>query len=168
MLPADGGSQPVPRLKDVSFQRLMALQIGDPAPEFTLPDQDGNPVSLSQLKGKRVVIYFYPKDDTPGCTKEACSFRDHASELGGAVVLGVSCDAADSHRAFAQKFNLNFPLLADTTGELSKRWGVRGAMGVPRRVTFVLDREGRIARVFEGVKVDGHTAEVLAALRELP
>lgn len=157
------------RLKDaLGLGGKTHLLEGGAAPELGVADATGKMWKINDLRGRSAVVYFYPKDDTPGCTKEACSFRDHAADLGGAVVLGVSCDAADSHRAFAQKFNLNFPLLADTTGELSKRWGVRGAMGVPRRVTFVLDREGRIARVFEGVKVDGHTAEVLAALRELP
>ncbi|MES2638447.1 MAG: peroxiredoxin [Myxococcota bacterium] len=157
------------RLKDaLGLGGKTHLQEGGAAPELGVADATGKVWHINDLRGRTAVVYFYPKDDTPGCTKEACSFRDHALQMGESVVLGVSGDAPESHRAFAQKFNLGFPLLADTTGELTKRWGVRGAMGVPRRVTFVLDREGRIARIFEPVKVDGHTAEVLAALRELP
>lgn len=143
------------------------LTEGAAAPEIGVSDATGRRWGIHDLRGKPAVVYFYPKDDTPGCTKEACSFRDNAARLGETTVLGVSMDAADSHRAFAQKFNLNFPLLADTTGEMAKRWGASGG-SVPRRVTFVLDREGRIAKVFDPVKVDGHTDEVLAALRELP
>ncbi len=138
------------------------------APELGVADATGKMWKINDLRGRVAVVYFYPKDDTPGCTKEACAFRDQAANLGEAVVLGVSSDAAASHQAFAQKFNLGFPLLADTTGEVAKRWGVRGAGGVPRRVTFVIDREGRIARIFEPVKVEGHAEEVLAAVRELP
>ncbi|MDP2307342.1 MAG: peroxiredoxin [Pseudomonadota bacterium] len=162
------------RLKDaLGLGGKTHLEEGGAAPELGVADASGKVWNVNDLRGRAAVIYFYPKDDTPGCTKEACSFRDAAlssggAALGDAIVLGVSCDAAASHRAFAQKFNLAFPLLADTSGELSKRWGVRGVMGMPRRVTFVLDREGRIARIFEPVKVDGHTEAVLAALRELP
>ncbi|MDP2317063.1 MAG: peroxiredoxin [Pseudomonadota bacterium] len=144
------------------------LREGAAAPELGVADATGKEWRINDLRGRTAVVYFYPKDDTPGCTKEACSFRDNAASLGDAVVLGVSADAAASHRAFAQKFNLNFPLLADTTGELAKRWGASGVLGMPRRVTFVIDREGRIAKVFDPVKVEGHTDEVLAALRELP
>jgi peroxiredoxin Q/BCP len=143
------------------------LTEGAAAPELDAPDATGKFWKINDLRGKPAVVYFYPKDDTPGCTKEACSFRDNAARLGETTVLGVSVDTAASHTAFAQKFNLNFPLLADVGGALSKRWGVLGG-AVPRRVTFVLDREGRIAKVFEPVKVEGHTDEVLAALRELP
>ncbi len=143
------------------------LTEGAAAPELGVADASGKVWTTNDLRGKPAVVYFYPKDDTPGCTKEACSFRDNTARLGEVTLLGVSMDAPESHRAFAQKFNLPFPLLADTTGALTKRWGVSGGRH-PRRVTFVLDREGRIARVFEPVKVEGHTDEVLAALRELP
>ena len=143
------------------------LQEGGTAPELGVADGAGRMWRIADLRGKPAVVYFYPKDDTPGCTKEACSFRDHQAQLGDATVLGVSTDGAESHRAFTQKFNLNFPLLADTAGALCGRWGTKSAFGA-RRVTFVIDREGRIARIFDPVRVDGHTEEVLAVLRELP
>lgn len=144
------------------------LKEGAAAPEIGVADASGKHWQIHDLRGRPAVIYFYPKDDTPGCTKEACSFRDHSASFANVVLLGVSMDAPESHRAFSQKFNLAFPLLADSTGEMTKRWGVSGLRGNPRRVTFVLDREGRIARVFEPVSVEGHTEEVLKAVRELP
>lgn len=140
------------------------LKAGDPAPELGARDAKGDTWTLAELRGKPAVIYFYPMDDTPGCTKEACSFRDAWARFDGVTLLGVSTDAAPSHGAFAQKYNLPFPLLSDEGGGLSKRWGVLGAMGTPRRVTFVLDAEGRIRKVFDPVSVGGHTDEVLAAL----
>ena len=140
---------------------------GAAAPEIGVADATGKVWKINDLRGSPAVVYFYPKDDTPGCTKQACSFRDNAARLGDVPVFGVSADAAASHKAFAQKFNLSFPLLADTSGEMAKRWGT-GAGGPPRRVTFVIDREGRIARVFDPVRVEGHTDEVLAVLRDLP
>ncbi len=145
------------------------LQEGGAAPEIGVADASGKSWTINDLRGRPAVIYFYPGDDTPGCTKQACSFRDHALELADVALFGVSTDVGSSHRAFAQKFNLAFPLLADPGGEMAKRWGVVGIAGfVARRVTFVIDREGRIARIFEPVKVDGHTAEVLAVLAGLP
>jgi peroxiredoxin Q/BCP len=145
------------------------LAVGARAPEIGIADATGRTWQLSDLRGRPAVLYFYPKDDTPGCTKEACSFRDNTKALGDVALFGVSTDAADSHRAFAQKFNLPFPLLADTEGEMTRRWGAgQGWRPVARRVTFVLDREGRIAHIFDPVQVAEHTAEVLAALRELP
>jgi peroxiredoxin Q/BCP len=142
------------------------LKPGDAAPSLDVADATGKCWSLSELRGRKAVIYFYPKDDTPGCTREACDFRDQHATL-DAVVLGVSGDDAQSHTAFAHKFNLAFPLLADTDGALASRYGC-WSDGAARRATFVLDREGRISHVFDPVKVDGHVGEVKAALNALP
>ncbi len=142
------------------------LQVGEVAPDIEVADETGKVWSLAELRGQKAVIFFYPADDTPGCTRESCDFRDHAAELGG-VVLGVSTDAAASHVAFSQKFNLRFPLLADVGGEMSRRWGVLDG-STARRASFVIDREGRIALVVDPVKVDGHVAEVRAAMLALP
>jgi peroxiredoxin Q/BCP len=140
------------------------LKVGDPAPELGARDAHGKTWTLADLRGKPAVIYFYPKDDTPGCTKEACSFRDSYARFSGATLLGVSRDAAPSHSAFAQKFNLPFPLLADEDGAIVKRYDVVNLLGQTRRVTFVLDKAGRIARIFDPVTVEGHTPDVLAAV----
>ena len=146
---------------------------GDPAPDFRLPADDGRTYSLKEFRGKRVVLYFYPKDDTSGCTREACSFRDSLARVTskGAVVLGVSKDDLDSHARFRKKYELTFPLLSDTDGEVLNAYGVwkeksaygKTFMGV-ERTTFIIDEKGRIAKVFLRVKVDGHVDEVLAAL----
>ena len=150
------------------------LKEGDIAPEFTSKDADGKPVGLSDFRGKRVVLYFYPKDDTPGCTKEACSFRDSFSafEDAGIRVLGVSFDDGASHHAFASKYNLPFTLLSDTDHSLSEAYGVYGEqtwgdrkyMGLARK-TFLIDEEGRIKKVFDKVNVEQHADEVLAAFQ---
>jgi peroxiredoxin Q/BCP len=148
-------------------------EAGTPAPTFTLPDQDGKPVSLADFKGKWVVLYFYPKDDTPGCTKEACSFRDsHAAlQAKGAVVLGVSGDSSTSHRKFADKYGLPFPLLADTDHAVARAygaWGTKKMYGKEYegliRSTVVIDPEGKVAKTWPKVKPDAHGAEVLAWL----
>lgn len=146
---------------------------GDPAPEFRLPADDGKTYALKDLRGQKVVLYFYPKDDTPGCTKEACSFRDNLSRVRskGAVVLGVSKDGLDSHAKFRQKYSLSFPLLSDPEGKVVDAYGVwkektlygKTFMGI-ERTTFVIDEWGRIQKVFPRVKVDGHVDEVLATL----
>lgn len=151
------------------------LGVGELAPEFSLRDQSGTEVSLSQFRGKKVVVYFYPKDDTPGCTREACSFRDHLNQFQGlnAEILGVSFDDQQSHEKFVSKYGLNFTLLSDTEKEVARKYGVyvqknmygKTYMGIERS-TFVIDTEGRIASIFRGVKVDGHTQEVLEALEE--
>ena len=150
------------------------LKEGDAAPDFELKDQDGKSVKLSDFKEKKVVLYFYPKDDTPGCTKEACSFRDHVGAFNDqdAVILGVSLGKADSHKKFISKFQLNFPLLCDEEAKVSKLFGVykkknlyaRLFWGI-ERTTFVIDEQGKLKKVFRKVKVDGHTEEVLAALK---
>ncbi len=153
------------------FRQDTVLAAGDLAPELGLPDQGGKVWNLADLRDRPAVIYFYPKDDTPGCTKEACSFRDHYGKLQGkATLLGISMDSEQSHRNFAEKHGLPFPLLADPTREVTHAWGVETGIGplkVARRVTFVLDRRGRIAHVFDPVKVAGHTEEVLRVLETL-
>lgn len=149
---------------------------GQPAPDFALPATDGNTVRLSDLRGKKVVLYFYPKDDTPGCTKEACSFRDHLGALQqmGVVVLGVSADSIASHQKFAQKYGLNFPLLSDEGAQVATAYGVwkekkmygRTSMGI-ERTTFLIDDQGVVRKVFPKVKVDGHVEEVMEAIRAM-
>ena len=149
---------------------------GGEAPAFTLENAKGEPVSLANFKGKNVVVYFYPKDDTPGCTREACSFRDEHSALvkAGAAVLGVSPDSTVSHQKFAGKFKLPFPLLADTDHAVSEKYGAWGEkslygrkfMGITRS-TFLIGKDGKVARVWPKVKVDGHVDEVRKALAEL-
>ncbi|MDZ7289893.1 MAG: thioredoxin-dependent thiol peroxidase [candidate division KSB1 bacterium] len=149
------------------------LKVGQKAPDFTLLNDEGNAVSLSQFRGQKVVLYFYPKDDTPGCTKQACSFRDGMSELKrrGAVVLGVSVDSVKSHEKFKTKYQLNFTLLSDVDKKVVQAYGVwkeksvdgRTYTGI-ERTTFIIDEKGRIAKIFPKVSVDGHLDEVLAAL----
>ncbi|HMO83580.1 MAG TPA: thioredoxin-dependent thiol peroxidase [Lacipirellulaceae bacterium] len=152
------------------------IEPGAKAPAFTLPDDDGSKVKLSDLAGNPVVLYFYPKDDTPGCTKEACAFRDRHAELTklGAKVLGVSPDDVASHARFRNKFKLNFPLLADPDHKVAEKYGAwreknmygKKSMGV-QRSTYLIDADGRIARVWKRVQVDGHDEQVLNALKEL-
>ena len=146
---------------------------GEPAPDFRLPADDGKTYALRDLRGKKVVLYFYPKDDTPGCTKEACSFRDNLSRVSskGAIVLGVSKDDLESHAKFREKYSLSFPLLSDPEGKVLNAYGVwkeknlygKTFMGI-ERTTFVIDEGGKIQKVFHRVKVDVHVDEVLAAL----
>ena len=153
------------------------MKVGQPAPPFSLQAADGKTVALSDFRGKRVILYFYPKDDTPGCTREACGFRDALPRLGreGAVVLGVSRDSLPSHQRFAGKFRLTFPLLSDPDAAVCKAYGVykqkslygRIFLGI-ERMTFLIDEEGRIARIFPKVKVDGHVEAVLQALTGAP
>jgi peroxiredoxin Q/BCP len=152
------------------------VEEGETAPDFTLAADDGRQVKLSDLRGKPVVLYFYPKDDTPGCTKEACAFRDRTAELKaqGAVVLGVSPDDVESHGRFRDKFSLNFPLLADLGHQVAERYGAwreknmygKVSMGV-QRSTFVIDGEGKVRKVWKKVNVDGHDQQVLDALAAL-
>jgi len=152
------------------------LQVGAAAPDFTLNNHEGQPVSLSSYRGKKVVLYFYPKDDTPGCTKEACSFRDNIGfvDSSDAVILGVSFDDQASHQKFIEKYGLNFQLLSDTDKTVANDFGVyvqknmygNLSWGIERS-TFVIDREGGIRSAFRKVSVDGHTEEVLEALRSI-
>jgi thioredoxin-dependent peroxiredoxin len=143
----------------------MTLAVGTKAPTFTTQDTTGKTVSLENYAGKNVVLYFYPKDDTPGCTKEACSFRDNYSayQTKDVAVLGVSMDDVASHQKFTEKFNLPFPLLADTNGAIAKAYGVDGG-GYAKRVTFVIDDSGSIAKVYDSVKTDTHASDILADL----
>jgi len=151
----------------------MALTPGDPAPDFTLPDQSGNDVSLSGLRGQTVVLYFYPKADTPGCTTQACGVRDHAPEyeFAGAVVLGVSPDPVKPIAKFAEKFSLGFPLLSDEDHAVAEAYGVwveksmygRKYMGM-ERTTFVIGPDGVVTSVFRRVKPAEHDGLVLGAL----
>lgn len=148
---------------------------GKKAPDFTLLDQDGNKVKLSDFKGKYVVLYFYPKDNTSGCTKEACNFRDTFTKFKSvdAVILGVSPDSVSSHKKFAEKYNLPFRLLADENKKVVEKYGVwkeksmygKKYMGV-ERTTFIIDPEGKIKKIFPKVKVDNHHNEVLKALKD--
>ena len=152
------------------------IEAGAPAPDFKLRDDRGKEVRLSSLRGKTVVLFFYPKDDTPGCTKEACSFRDRKSEIEGrgAVVLGVSPDTVASHGKFRDKHSLNFPLLADPDHQVAEAYGAwreknlygKKALGV-QRSTFLIDDAGKVRKVWKKVSVAGHDEEVLAALAAL-
>ena len=151
----------------------MAISAGIPAPDFELPDETGTPRKISDYRGKNVVLYFYPKDDTPGCTREACNFRDDYSayEKAGVVILGVSPDDVKSHAKFKKKFQLPFPLLADEghkVCDLYGVWGPKKFMGREYdgvlRTTFLIDDEGRIARVFENVRPADHSADLLSEL----
>ncbi|HXC18032.1 MAG TPA: peroxiredoxin [Holophagaceae bacterium] len=143
---------------------------GQAAPAFASVDQDGKAITLAAFKGHPVVLYFYPKDDTPGCTKEACSFRDGyaAIQATGAVILGVSADDAKSHKAFAEKYHLPFQLVADADKKIIDAYGVRmPVLGMAKRTTFIIDKDGVIRKVFEGVSPATHEPEVLAALKGL-
>ena len=145
------------------------VEVGQRAPDFTLPDANGQPVRLADFSGKPVVLYFYPKDDTPGCTKEACSFRDQYQDFqdAGAVVIGVSSDSSESHRKFAAKHRLPFTLLADRGGKVRALYGVRATLGLlPGRVTFVIDGGGVVRHVFNSqLDATRHVAEALGTLR---
>jgi len=152
----------------------MAEQVGagDPAPDFELVDQDGQLHSIEDYRGKWVALYFYPKDDTPGCTTEACEFRDNifAFRNMDCQILGVSFDDEESHKAFSEKHGLPFPLLADTKGAAADAYGVKATMGgstVARRQTFLIDPEGNIARHYDTVNPESHSTEVLADLEKL-
>jgi len=152
------------------------IEQGKKAPEFALPSSEGGEVRLKDLRGKTVVLYFYPKDDTPGCTREACAFRDSQAALKkkGVVVLGVSGDSLASHAKFKTKYELNFPLLSDPDKSVAKKYGAWGekvlygkkSVGMIRS-TFVIDGEGVVRKVFPRVKVDGHAEKVLEAVSTL-
>ena len=154
----------------------MSLDVGTPAPDFTLPTDGNGSVTLSALKGKPVVLYFYPKDDTSGCTAEACQFRDMQPDFSGAdaVIIGLSKDSVASHDKFKKKYELPFTLAADIEGAACEAYGVwveksmygKKYMGI-ERATFLIDRDGNIAKVWRKVKVPGHGADVLKALKNL-
>ena len=143
---------------------------GDQAPDFEGPTGDGQTLGLKDFHGKNIVLYFYPKDDTPGCTKEACSFRDNIQPIRslGAEIIGVSVDSAESHKKFSTKFGLPFPLISDKQKRIANAYGVMKDVGIgTKRVTFIIDKNGKLARVFPKVDVSKHTEEVVAALKEL-
>ncbi len=142
--------------------RGVPLEIGDQAPDFSLPDENGQIQSLSQYRGQKVVVYFYPKDDTPGCTKEACGIRDLFSQFtdNKIVVLGVNYDNAASHRKFKDKHNLPFHLLSDGDKSVSKQYGADG-MFFPSRKTYLIDEDGILIKIFENVNVLTHAEEIL-------
>ena len=149
------------------------LKVGDKAPDFSLPSGAGQTITLKSLRGKQVVLYFYPKDDTPGCTKEACSFRDEITQIekAHAVVLGISTDSLASHQKFSKKYGLPFALLSDESLVVAKAYGVykqksmygRTYWGIERS-TFVVDETGKLTAIFRKVKVDGHVEQVMTAL----
>ncbi|WP_434579068.1 thioredoxin-dependent thiol peroxidase [Thermoanaerobacterium thermosaccharolyticum] len=152
------------------------IELEKEAPDFTLKSSDGNDVSLSDFKGKKVVLYFYPKDNTPGCTKEACQFRDNINTVKNkdAVILGVSLDDIESHKKFIEKFNLPFILLSDSDAKVSTEYGVykeknmygKKKMGIERS-TFIIDQKGIVKKIFRKVKVDGHVDEILEVLANI-
>jgi len=147
------------------------IAAGQPAPDFELPDSEGKRIRLADFRGKKaVVLYFYPKDDTPGCTAEACSFRDSYEDFqdAGAEVIGVSSDSASSHAKFAKRHKLPFTLLSDAKGEVRKKYGVPSTMGLlPGRVTFVIDKKGIVRHVFNSqLLATRHVSEALAALEK--
>jgi len=154
----------------------MSIEVGDKAPDFTLPSDGGGEVSLKKLRGQNVVLYFYPKDDTSGCTAEACGFRDAFPKFGkvDAAVIGISKDSVASHDKFKKKYELPFTLASDTAGEVLERYGVwieksmygRKYMGI-ERATFLIDGKGVVRNVWHKVKVPGHVEAVLAAVKEL-
>jgi peroxiredoxin Q/BCP len=152
---------------------MARVEPGDPAPPFTLPDQDGKEVSLADFSGRRLIVYFYPADDTPGCTKEACQFNDNlaAFDATDVTVVGISRDDAASHSRFREKYGLRFPLLTDGDHSVMERYGAWGektmygrrSVGVIRS-TFLVDENGRVAKAWYNVRADGHAAKVLAEL----
>jgi peroxiredoxin Q/BCP len=152
------------------------IEAGQPAPDFTLPTDSGSKIKLKELRGKPVVLYFYPKDDTSGCTAEACGFRDNAAAFKKlkAQVIGVSKDSVASHDKFKKKYDLNFPLVSDGDGKICEKYGTwvqkslygRKYMGI-ERATFLIDKDGTVAKVWHKVKVAGHVDEVADALRQL-
>jgi len=154
----------------------MALKVGDKAPSFKLKNQDEKVISLADQKGKTIVLYFYPKDDTSGCTREACNFRDEFPKFGKmkAEIIGVSADSVESHKKFAEKYNLPFNLLSDEGKEVIEKYGVwqeksmygKKYMGIVR-TTFIIDPSGKIHKIFPKVKVEEHNKEVMEALKEL-
>jgi peroxiredoxin Q/BCP len=155
-----------------AFSKRNEPRVGEPAPAFELPDQDGRTRSLAEFRGKWVALYFYPKDDTPGCTRQACAFRDDRQQLAalGAEVVGVSVDDVESHLDFAKEYSLPFPLLADAGGAVAARYGSIRDLGLikfARRNTFLIDPQGRVAKVYLSANPSGNAQEVLDDLKRL-
>lgn len=149
----------------------MAVKVGDTAPDFTLPSQTGASVKLSDFRGNSVILYFYPKDDTPGCTKESCAFRDQYEvfQQAGAQVIGISADSPDSHQRFATKYQLPFTLLSDTGNQVRKLYGVPATLGLlPGRVTYVIDQQGVVQHIFNSqFNFQGHVDQALQTLQKI-
>jgi len=146
------------------------VNVGDMVPDFELLSDSGEAVKLSNFRGKKVIVYFYPKDDTPGCTKEACGFRDRVSDLKkeNVDVIGVSFDNAESHQVIVSKYNLNFPLLVDTDGKIADAFGVKMPnRPMAKRVSFLIDKNGKIAHVTDTMNAETHLAEMKAAVEKL-
>jgi peroxiredoxin Q/BCP len=174
--PGKSGEKPVaPKIQGIPASTV-ELKAGQMAPSFELTSDTQEKVTLEQFRGKKIVLYFYPKDDTPGCTKEACDFRDSMNRIqnGSTVVLGVSKDTVALHQKFKQKYHLNFPLLADPEAQVLRAYGVwkekqnygRSYMGI-ERTTFLIDSNGKIRKIYAKVKVDGHVSQVLKDLAEI-
>ena len=174
---ASSSGDAIPRIRfRYDLRMATPLRAGDPAPEFSATTTEGKSVSLRDYRGRKLVMYFYPKDDTPGCTKQACSLRDANADIAakGAAILGVSTQDESSHRKFTEKYRLNFPLLADVDGAVGRAYGAIGgpglisklksAAGMADRVTFLIDEKGRIAHVIDKPDVANHAREVLALL----
>ena len=155
---------------DVDFRMNDGARVGAKAPDFTLPSQSGETVRLNDFLGKPVVLFFYPKDDTPGCTKEVCAFRDNFEEFGNldAEVVGISSDLVESHRAFAEKHGLPFALLSDEEGKVRNLYGVPNTLGLfPGRVTYVIDEQGVVRHIFTSqLGVERHVQEAIESLQE--
>lgn len=148
--------------------RMEKIAVGSMAPDFTLPDQNGKTHTLSSYRGHRVALYFYPKDETPGCTAEACSIRDGRQQLedAGIVVLGISHDTPESHREFVKKHGLNFTLLSDTKKEVSTKYGANGWLGMAARYTYLIDEQGKIVAILKEVNVSDHADEIIEAFQK--
>ena len=156
----------------VNVMAAPILKIGDDAPSFTLPDSQGNQISSNDFKGKWIVLYFYPKDDTPGCTTEACHFRDDFKLLEslGAKVIGISIDDSFSHKKFAEKYNLPFPLLSDASGEVASRYGALNnflVIKLAKRYTYLINPQGKIAKIYLSVDTSKHSQEIIEDLKKL-
>jgi len=172
MLPLKRGGAGLLALLGLHNVQAGELAVGSMAPKFILPDQESNTHALTEYRGRWVVLYFYPKDDTPGCTTEACNFRDDLPALRAlnVQILGISLDDAKSHARFAEKYSLPFPLLADAEGDVTRAYGALWSMGplrVAKRYTFVIDPEGRIARIYRNVKPANHSRELQQDVKEL-
>ncbi len=162
---------PPTKTKTITMETLTTPQAGTAAPDFTAQTTSGKTVHLRDFQGKKLVLYFYPKDDTPGCTVEACGLRDEYQKIReqGSEVLGVSVDSTASHQKFTEKYHLPFPLLADTDKSVSKAYGVLNEKSnMSRRVTFLIDERGKILKTFQTVKPDQHPQEILDALKGKP
>lgn len=161
--PAPTSASPQPAAPASSTE----LAVGSPAPDFSATAHDGTEIKISALQGKPVVVYFYPKDETPGCTKEACAFRDAWNDLTatGVVLVGISMDTLESHKKFAEHHKLPFHLVSDEKGEIAKAYGVPHTLGYVKRQTFVIGPDGKLKKIYRTVDVANHAAEVLADLK---